>query len=140
MDVDFNRFERRIVNDRKLRSTIVSYVIVLILFLNMGMIHSVVLGAIATFIFFLINATFLGNAFFEEETLFIRLMLGSLLLVILLAFTSWAVMIIYNLDVIRSTIALCVVTGLSSLMSRLTRRKFKLLSEIRKIVKTRISR
>ena len=66
MDLDFGKFERIIANDKKLYSTIASFITVLILFLNMEIVNSFILGATATCIFFVINATFLGHAFFEE--------------------------------------------------------------------------
>jgi len=95
---------------------LLSYATILIIFMNLITIHSPLVGAIASFTYFLINATVLGRFFFEKEHVFFRLIFGNLLLIMLLGLVSWAVMVIYNLDILRSVIALCIVTTLSSFL------------------------
>jgi len=65
----------------------------------------------------------LGRAFFEKEDLFLRFMLGNLLLVTFLALIAWVVMIVYNLDIARSILVLCIVTALASLLNKRKKRK-----------------
>jgi hypothetical protein len=115
--------EELIVRDEKLLFTIVSYITILMIFINLNFYFSSAIGTIASVIFFLINGTFLGRAFFEKEDLFLRFMLGNLLLVTCLALIAWVVMIIYNLDIERSTLVLCIVTALASLLNKRSKRK-----------------
>ena len=118
LGIGSEELEKSIVKNDKLLFTIVSYVSVLMIFLNLSMVNSVVVGLIASFVFFLINGTFLGCAFFEEESRFLRFMLGILLLLVFLGLVSWLVMIAYNLDIIRSTIVLLIVTTFCSIMNK----------------------
>jgi len=103
--------------------TAVSYVMILIILINLNFFPSPAIGATASIIYFLIDGTFLGYAFFEKEDLFLRFMLGSLLLVVFLGFISFVIMITYNLDVIRSAAVLCVLTAFSSLSNKRMKKK-----------------
>jgi len=120
----FDRIEQRITRDKKLLFTMISYVVVLLIFINLSEFQSSVLGLLASAIYFLINGIFLGHAFFEKETAFFRLMLGLLLLVMLLGFVGWLAVIIYNLDVTRFTLVLLVVATLSSLLNKKVKNKY----------------
>ena len=102
----------------------ISYVVILIIFINLSEFQSPVLGLLASVIYFLINGIFFGHAFFEKETAFFRLMLGTLLLVMLLGFVGWLAVVIYNLDVIRFTLVLFIVATLSSLFNRRMKNKY----------------
>jgi len=115
--------EELIVRDEKLLFTAVSFIMILMIFINLNLYFSPAIGTIASVIFFLINGIFLGHAFFEKEDLFLRFMLGNLLLLTCLALIAWAVMTIYNLDITRSTLALCIVTALASLLNKRKKRK-----------------
>ena len=117
--------EELIVHDEKFLFTAVSYFMVSIIFLNSTFILSTALGITASLLFFLVNTVFLGHTLFEKEIPFVRFMLGSLMLLLLLGIIGWAILIIYNLDIIRSAIALCVLAGLSSTMNRLKTRRAK---------------
>ena len=114
----FGIIEELIVRDEKLRFTTVSYIMTLMIFINLNFSLSLVIGTTASIIYFLINGAFLGRTFFEKEDLFLRFMLGNILLIAFLGLISWAIMIIYNLDTIRSAIVLCIVTALSSLSNK----------------------
>ena len=114
----FHRMEELIVNDKKLAATLVSYVAIFLIFMNLTIVHSPILGVISSLTYFLINGIFIGQAFFRKERPFLRLMLGNLLLIAFLGLVSWATMIIYNLDENRSTIALFVVATISSLINK----------------------
>lgn len=118
MGIGFEKLEKSIMEDDKSLFTIVSYVSILVIFLNLSMVNSAVVGLIASLVFFLINGTFLGCAFFEGESRFLRFMLGILLLLVFMGLVSWLVMLIYNLDIIRSTIVLCVVAAFCSFINK----------------------
>jgi len=120
----FDRIEQRITRDEKLLFTMISYVVILIIFINLSEFQSPVLGLLASAIYFLINGIFLGHTFFEKETAFFRLMFGFLFLVMLLGFVGWLAVVIYNLDVIRFTLVLLVVATLSSLLNRRVKNKY----------------
>jgi len=115
--------EESIIRDEKLLFTIVSYIMILMIFINLNFYFSPAIGTIASVAYFLINGTFLGRAFFEKEDLFLRFMLGNLLLVTFLALIAWVVMIVYNLDIARSILVLCIVTALASLLNKRKKRK-----------------
>jgi len=117
----FQDVEELIVKDSKLIFTQLSLLSVLIVFVNMVLINSAVLGIAASLAYFLINAIFLGNAFLGKEAPLSRFVLGSLLLIVFLGLISLGVMMIYNLDAILSAIVLCIVTTLSSFLSKMTK-------------------
>jgi len=119
----FGHLENAIVHDKKLLYTLISYVTVLVIFVNQTILHFLGIGATASAVYFLINGTFLGRAFFEKEELFLRLLSGNLLLIVLLGLVGWFVLIAYGLDVIGSTSALLMVSTASSLSSRKVRQK-----------------
>jgi heme A synthase len=114
----FNRLENLIIYDKKFCFTLVSYIAILIIFTNSVVFRSSILGVIATAVFFLINSFFLGNAFFRTESYLIRLALGSLLLIIFLGLIGWITMVVYNLDILRSTVVLSIISALSSFFNR----------------------
>ena len=115
--------EESIIRDEKLLFTTVSYIMILVIFINLNFYFSPAIGTVASITYFLINGIFLGRAFFEKEDLFLRFMLGSLLLVTFLAMIAWVIMIIYNLDITRSILVLCIVTALASLLNKRKKRK-----------------
>ena len=119
----FDKIEQRITHDEKLLFTMVSYVVILIVFINLSEFQSPILSLPASAIYFLINGIFLGHAFFKKEDTFFRLMFGTLLLIMLLGFIGWLAVIIYNLDVIRFTLVLSIVATLSSLLNRRVKNK-----------------
>lgn len=119
----FMTMEELIVRDDNLLFTTVSYIVILLIFINLILFFSPAIGTIASIIYLLINGAFLGHAFFEKEDLFLRFILGNLLLVTFLALIAWVVMTIYNLDIIRSTLVLCIVTTLASLLNKRKPRK-----------------
>jgi len=110
----FSKIAIAIERDDKFQFTIFSFLIVFFIYVNLSFIHSLAIGIITTLIYFLVNGTFLGHAFFKHEAPFLRLILGNLLLITFLGIIAWSVMITYNLDIIRSAISLTIVTILSS--------------------------
>jgi hypothetical protein len=114
----FDMIEKSIVQDKNFLYTIVSYFVILAFFVNLNSFQSPLIGLMASVIYFVLSAVFLGNAFFEKESAFFRLMFGILLLVMLLGFVGWLTLIIYNLDATRCTLVLCVVATFSSLLNR----------------------
>ena len=120
----FDKIEQRITRDEKLLFTMISYFVILIIFINLSQFQSPILGLLASAIYFLINGIFLGHAFFKKETAFFRLILGLLLLVMLLGFVGWLAVVIYNLDVIMFTLVLFVAATLSSLLNKKVKNKY----------------
>jgi hypothetical protein len=92
----FLKLQELIVSDKKLLFTTVSCVMILIIFMNLKLTLSPVIGTSASIVYFL-------------------------LLIVLLALVAWAVMIIYNLDTIMSAFVLCVVTAVCSFLNKMTK-------------------
>lgn len=114
----FLKLEKLIVRDHNFIFTIFSFLLILIIYLNLSFSSSPIIGTAASLTFFMINGTFLGHAFSEKQAPLFRLMFGTLLLIMLLGFVGWLAVIIYNLDIIRFTLVLFIVTTLSSLINR----------------------
>lgn len=112
------RLETLIAQDQKLLFTLASYVLVLVIYVNLNALQSSVLGIAASLFYFCINGIFLGHAFFEKEATFFRLIFGILLLIMLLGFFGLLAVIVYNLNVISFTLVLFIVATLSSLLNR----------------------
>lgn len=119
----FDKIEKSIAQDKKSLYTIISYIAVLAIFLNLNSLQSPLIGLAASIIFSIINVVFLGNAFLEKEPPLLKFTLAVLLFVMLLGFTGWLIMIIYNLDIIEFTFVLVVTTTLSSLLNRRMKHK-----------------
>jgi len=119
----FDKIEKSIAQDKKSLYTIISYIAILAIFLNLNSLQSPLIGLAASIIFSMINVVFLGNAFLEKEPPLLKFTLAVLLFVMLLGFTGWLIMIIYNLDIIEFTFVLVVTTTLSSLLNRRTKHK-----------------
>lgn len=114
----FGEVERSVVRDKNFFYTVISYAASIAVFLNLSSAQSPLVGLLASVLFLVVNTVFLGNAFFKNESMFFRLTLGALLLVLLIGFVGWLTLIIYNLDAIRVTLALLAVTTLASLLNR----------------------
>jgi len=104
--------------DKKFLPTASSFITCLVILGNLSTIRSPFVGASAFLVYFLINGTFLGYAFFEREKLFFKLTLGSLLLIVALGILGLLTMIVYNLDVFGSVAALLLVSTFSSFANR----------------------
>jgi len=118
-----SRLENSVVRNKSFLSSLVSYATILAIFMNLNSFQSPLIGFIASSIYFLINGVFLGNAFFEKEATFFRLMLGILLLFMLLGFVGWFAIVCYNLDTIWVTLVLFAVATVCSLLNRKVKRK-----------------
>jgi len=112
------RTRKLIIEDEKFVATLISYATIFLIFINLTFVQSLILGVASSLTFFLVNGILMGQVFFQKEKPFLRLMLGSLLLIALLGLVSWATMIIHNLDVVSSTIALFVVATITAVISR----------------------
>lgn len=121
--VKLGNIEKSIVSDRKFLATIISYSVILVIFINLISFQSPIIGLVGSAVFFLMDTVFLGNAFFEKETPFFRLLFGVLLLIMLLGFVGWFIMIIYNLDALMFTLVLIITTTVSSVLNQ--RAKYK---------------
>jgi len=119
----FDTVEKSVVQDENFLYTIGSYSVILAFLVNLNSLQSPLISLIAFVIYSVINTVFLGNAFFEKEEAFFRLMFGFLSLIMLLGFVGWLIMIIYNLDFIMFTLVLIITATLSSLLNRRMKRK-----------------
>jgi len=116
--LQLSKLETLIAQDSKLLFTLTSYVLIFMIYANVSILQSSILGIVASSLYVLINATFLGHAFFGKEAAFFRFMLGLLSLVMLIGFVAWLALIIQNLNVTWFTLVLFVVATLSSLLNR----------------------
>jgi len=115
--------EKLIVEDTKLRITLISYFLILIFYINLNLVQSFAIGVLSSALYFLINGTFLAHVFFEDEPAFFRTAFGALLLIMLLGFVGWLIMIIYNLNAVLFSVALLVTASISSLLNRRMKHK-----------------
>lgn len=106
-----------IAQNKKLSFTMTSYASILAIFLNLATVHSPIIGIAASIIYLLVNSTFIGQAFFQDENLFTKFLLGSLLLIVMLGLIGWMVLMLYNLDNTRTTIVLLVTATLASILN-----------------------
>lgn len=114
----YRKLEELIVRDHNFIFTIFSFLLILIIYLNVSFTSSPIIGTATSIAYFMINSIFLGHTFFEKKCPLFRLMFGTLLLIMLLGFVGWLAIIIYNLDIIRFILVLFIVTMLSSLINR----------------------
>lgn len=121
--LQLHKLEKFIAHNPKLIFTLISYILILAIYVNLHTFESTTVGIIAFIMYFLINAIFLAHAFFEKEEAFFRLMFGVLLLIMLLGSVGWLTMIIYNLDVIKVSFVLFIVATLSSSLNRRMKHK-----------------
>jgi len=114
----FTNLTQLITLDKKLSFTLLSYISILMIFINLNLTSTPIIGVPATIIYFLINSTFIGTALFQNENLLVKLLLGALLLIVILGLTGLAVMILYNLDNLRSAIVLGITTFIASVLNK----------------------
>jgi len=112
-----------IARDKMFVFTLLSYVTIVAIFVNISFINSPIIGIVASSIYLLINAAFLGHSVFETETLFMKFLLGTLLSIVILGLIAWAVMILSNLDNVRSAIVLLIAASFSSFLNRKVKHK-----------------
>lgn len=113
--------ERWIVSDDRFIFTLVSFAMVLLVFVNQVTVSSVVVGVFSSVVFVVLNVVFLANALFRDEVSFVRLMLGGVVFLLLLGVSGWVVLVVYDLDAVRSAIVLLAVGVVSSALNRVGR-------------------
>lgn len=107
---------KRLIASKRILITF-SYVMILVIFANLTIFHSPLIGAIAFVSLLLVNGNFLGQLFFQEERSFVKRFLEMLLFIAFLGGAGWFVMILYNLDSLRVVIALLIVVSFVSFLS-----------------------
>jgi len=105
------RLEESIVANNKFLFSLVSCIMILVIFLNLTSFQLPFFGIVASLVYLLINATFLGYGFFRKESPFLRFVLGLLMLIMLIGLIGWLTMIAWNLDVTRSVVVLFIVNA-----------------------------
>ena len=110
--------EDLIVRDAKFLVTAVSVLLVLIIYVNQILVHSLVVGVTASLIFLSLNTIILGKTFFKSESAFVRIVFGSFVLLLIVGVIGWITLIIHNLDVHRTSVALLIVAMLCSVINK----------------------
>ena len=116
--MELRRIEKLIADDSRFRFTVISYVLVLVVYANLIVSRSLIVGFAVFVLYFLINGAFLANAFLRIESLFLRWMFAFLLLIMLLGFVGWLVLLAYNLGTSMTLLVLMVTTTVSSAINR----------------------
>ena len=111
--------EDLITRDEKFLFTTFSLLMILIIYINQIFLNSPIIGITASLTFLSSNTIFLGQAFFEKEKSLIRFIFGNLTFLLLLGTIGWITLIIYNLDINITSVALCVVAILCSAINKL---------------------
>ena len=96
-----------------------SLLMIIIIFINWEFIHSPIIGGAASIIYFLVNGSLLGRAFFKEEEK-LKLPLGILLLITLIGLVGWIFIITYRLRITETSIALLVVSVFTFLANKIS--------------------
>ena len=110
------RLEETIAMNNKFVFTLLSYLMIPVILLNLTFLQLPFVGILASSVFLTINAALLGHTFFRNESSFLRFVLGLLMLIMLLGFIGWLTMITWNLDITQSVIVLFIVTTFSSIV------------------------
>lgn len=121
--LEIRKIDKIIADDLQFRFTFSSYILILVIYINLNFSKSFVLGFVTFVLYFWINGTFLANVFFQNESLFMKLAFGFLALIMLLGFVGWLVMLVYNLDTPLFLLTLIVTATLSSLLNWRRKRK-----------------
>lgn len=106
------------MQDKNFLFTVISYLIVLVVFVNLKTLESSVIGFIALAIYSAINSVLLGNSFLRNESAFLTLIFGFFLLIILLGLIGWLAILVYNLDIAPFSLVLAIAATFSSLTNR----------------------
>lgn len=114
----FINLTQLIAQDKTFLFTMTSYTSILAIFLNLSTVQSPIIGIAASIIYLLINATFIGQALFQNENLFTRFLLGTMLLIVILGLVGLAIMILHNLDSVGTAVVLSITTLFASLLNR----------------------
>jgi len=123
LTLQLNNVEKTIGTDQRSIFTLISCSLIVTIHLNLIALHSPALGLIVSSIYFLINATFLGHAFFRREEALVRLTFGVMSLIMLLSFMGWLALVIYNLDPASTSLVLLATSLVSSLSNKRMRHR-----------------
>jgi len=110
--------ENQIVQDKNFLFTAISFIVIFAAFVNLNTLGSSLIGFVVLIVYVVINSVFLGNAFFKNESVFLRLLLGVLLLIVLLGLAGWLAILVYNLDIAPFSFVLVITAAFSSLVNR----------------------
>ncbi len=113
----FMNLTQQIARNQKFMFTLVSYTSIVAIFFNSTMFQSPIIGVVASGFYWLINATFIGQALFKNEDLLQKFLLGNLVVLVTLGLVGWTAMILYNLDSTRTAIVLFVTASFASILN-----------------------
>ena len=100
-----NALENLIARDKLYSFSILSIVSTAGMLINTSTISSIVLGALLSSIYFLINSIFIGRFFFDDESIGFRIAFGSLVLLMLIALGSTAVIVTNGLGILPTVLS-----------------------------------
>lgn len=109
---------RLITQEKIFAFTLILYGTVALIFLNLNMVRSPILGTSASILYLLISSIMIGHALFRNENFFTKLLLGSLIITMTLGMVGWIVMILHNLDNTRTAVVLFVTASLASILNK----------------------
>jgi uncharacterized integral membrane protein len=91
------KLEEMIARDRRCIFTVLAIVSTIAMLINSITFSSPIVGTALTTIYLLINSIFLGNLFFKEESANFRVILGSLVLLMIMALEGSSLIILSSL-------------------------------------------
>jgi uncharacterized integral membrane protein len=91
------KLEEMIARDRRCIFTVLAIVSTIAMLINSITLSSPMVGTVLTTIYLLINSIFLGNLFFKEESANFRVILGSLVLLMIMALEGSSLIILSSL-------------------------------------------
>jgi len=118
MKYRLSKLENFLIADKFLSSTVICYLAIAAMFANMTSVKSSAIGVVAAAVYFLINSLFLGTAFFADENSLLRLMLGTLLLVMFIGLVGWIIVVVYVLNVVTVILVLAIVAAICSVLRK----------------------
>ncbi|NIV44220.1 hypothetical protein GWN49_04990 [Candidatus Bathyarchaeota archaeon] len=108
----------RLITQKTSTVTPILYGTVVVLFLNLNVVRSPILGVPTSILFMLISSIMIGQALFRNETPFMKLMLGNLIVIVTLGITGWIAMILHNLDNTSTLIVFLVTASIAAILNK----------------------
>lgn len=119
----FDSVKERITENEKLLSTVIPFVTILVIFVNLNTLKSFFVGISALIIYLVVNGEILGRVFFGKEKHFFRLAFGLFLFIVLMAFMGILTIVVSQLEIwyLLGMIFAAIVTSLLRLFLRYDR-------------------
>ena len=95
----FKGIKEKTVQNERVLFTVISFLSILVIFVNSETLKSFFVGIFALIIYLVINAEILGRAFFEGENHLFKLAFGLLLFIILMALMAMLALVVSQLEI-----------------------------------------